>query len=77
MREYEFKIYASNCPTRCNYIQFFIPLTRTACFGWYLHPSSGAHVTVSTASGISKTVTAACRECDCTSSHVHDRLQLR
>jgi len=33
---------------------------------WYLHPSSGAHVTVSTASGIGKTVTANCREGDWT-----------
>ena len=31
------------------------------CFGWYLHPSSGAHTTVSTASGICQTVTATCR----------------
>jgi len=31
------------------------------CFGWYLHPSSGAHTTVSTASGICHTVTATCR----------------
>jgi hypothetical protein len=30
-------------------------------FGWYLHPSSGAHITVSTVSGISVTVTANCR----------------
>jgi hypothetical protein len=28
------------------------------CFGWYFHPSSGAHTTVSTASGICHTVTA-------------------
>ena len=30
-------------------------------FGWYLHPSSGAHTTVSTASGMCHTVTAICR----------------
>ena len=30
------------------------------CFGWYLHPSSGAHTTVSTASRICHTVTATC-----------------
>jgi len=30
-------------------------------FGWYLHPSSGAHTTVSTASGTCQTVTATCR----------------
>jgi len=33
-------------------------------------PSSGAHVTVSTASGISKTVTATCRERDLTGTAV-------
>jgi len=31
------------------------------CFGWYFHPSSGAHTTVSPASGICHTVTAICR----------------
>jgi hypothetical protein len=29
-------------------------------FGWYFHPSSGAHTTLSTASGICHTVTAIC-----------------
>jgi hypothetical protein len=33
----------------------------STCFGRYLHPSSGAHTTVSTASGICHTVTATCR----------------
>jgi len=42
----------------------FISVNRSTCFGWCLHPSSGAHITVSTASGISKTVTATCRERD-------------
>jgi hypothetical protein len=37
---------SENCPT---------------CFGWYFHPSSGTHTTVSTASGISHTVTAISR----------------
>jgi hypothetical protein len=32
----------------------------STCFGWYLHPSSGAHTTVSTSSGICHTVTATC-----------------
>jgi hypothetical protein len=32
----------------------------STCFGWYFHPSSGAHTTVSTASGICHTVTAIC-----------------
>jgi len=40
----------------------FICVNCSTCFGWYLHLSSGAHVTVFTASGISKTVTATCRE---------------
>ena len=38
----------------------FISVNGYTCFGWYLHPSSGAHVTVSTASGISKTGTVTC-----------------
>src|SRR5215475_6759722 len=33
----------------------------STCFGWYFHPSSGGHTTVSTASGICHTVTAICR----------------
>jgi len=44
----------------------FISINRSIYFGWHLHPSSGAHVTVSTAHGISKTVTATCRERDWT-----------
>ena len=40
----------------------FISVNRSTYFGWYLHPSSGAHVAVSTASGFSKT----CRELDWT-----------
>ena len=31
---------------------------------WHFHPSSGAHVTVSTVSGITETVTTTCRERD-------------
>jgi hypothetical protein len=42
----------------------FMSVNFSTCFGRYLHPSSGAHVTVSTPSGICKTVTATCRECD-------------
>ena len=44
----------------------FISANCSTCFGWYIHPSSGANVTVSTAPGISKTVTATCRERDLT-----------
>jgi hypothetical protein len=35
----------------------FISGNCSTCFGWYFHPSSGAHTTVSTASGICYTVT--------------------
>ena len=38
----------------------FISGNCSTCFGWYLHPSSGAHTTVSTASGICHTITATC-----------------
>jgi len=36
----------------------FISGTCSTCFGWYLHPSSGAHTNVSTTSGICRTVIA-------------------
>ena len=39
----------------------FISGNCSTCFGWYFHPSSGAHTTVSTASSISHTVTVMCR----------------
>jgi hypothetical protein len=39
----------------------FISENCSTCFGWYFHPSSGAHTTASTASGIFHTVTAICR----------------
>ena len=39
----------------------FISENCSTCFGWYHHPSSGTHTTVSTASGICHTVTATCR----------------
>ena len=39
----------------------FISVNCSTCFGWYLHPSSGAHTTVSTASGTGQTLTAICR----------------
>ena len=44
-------------PTRCNVTQFILSGNCSTCFGWYLHPSSGAQ----TASGICHTVTATCR----------------
>jgi hypothetical protein len=39
----------------------FISGNCSTCFRCYFHPSSGAHTTVSTASGICHTVTAICR----------------
>jgi hypothetical protein len=39
----------------------FISGNCSTCFGWYFHPSSGVHSTVSTASGICHTLTAICR----------------
>jgi hypothetical protein len=39
----------------------FISGNCSTCFGWYFHPSPGAHTTVSTASGICHTVAAICR----------------
>jgi hypothetical protein len=36
----------------------FISENCSTCFGWYFHPSSGAHTTATTASGICHTVTA-------------------
>jgi hypothetical protein len=48
-------------PKRCNYTQFILSGNCSKYFGWYHHPSSGAHTPVSTASGICHTVTAICR----------------
>jgi len=42
----------------------FISANCSTYFEWYLHPSSGAHITVSTVSDINETVTATCRERD-------------
>jgi len=39
----------------------FISGNCSTCFGWYLHPSLGAHTTVSTASGTCQTITATCQ----------------
>jgi len=40
----------------------FIFVNYSTCFAWYLHPSSGAHITVYTVTGIIETVTATCHE---------------
>ena len=55
----------------------FISANCSTCFGWYTHPSSGAHVTVSTASVISKTVTTTCRERDWSGTAVLDQSRSR
>jgi hypothetical protein len=59
---------ASNSIPIYSYIQqdatlhsLFISGNCSACFGWYCHPSSEAHTTVSTVSGICHTLAAICR----------------
>ena len=44
----------NKCPARCNYTQFILSVNCSTCFGWSLHPKSGAQITVSTASGTSQ-----------------------
>jgi len=44
-------MYVNKYPTRCNYTQLILSANCSTCFGWFLHPSSGAQITVSTASG--------------------------
>jgi hypothetical protein len=48
-----------------------IPGNCSTCFGRYFHPSSGAHTTVSTASGICHTVTATCIASTCFGWYLH------
>jgi hypothetical protein len=52
--------YSKIHPTRCNVTQFILSGNCSTSFSWYLHPSSGAQTTVSIASDICHTVTAAC-----------------
>jgi len=47
-------VYVNKCPTRCNYTQFILSVNCSTYFGWFLHPSSGAQIAVSTASGVSQ-----------------------
>jgi len=44
----------NKCPSRCNYTQFILSANCSICFGWSVHPSSAAQITVSTASGTSQ-----------------------
>ena len=45
------------------YIVYLFLENCSTCFGWYLHPSLGAHTTVFTVSVTCQTVTATCRYC--------------
>jgi len=54
-------VYSNIYPSICNVTQFILSGNFSTRFGWYLHPSSGAQTTVSTASGICHTVIATCR----------------
>jgi len=53
--------YSNMYATRCNFKQFILSGNCSTCFGRYLHPSSGAQTTVSTASGICQIVTVISR----------------
>jgi hypothetical protein len=55
------KSYSNMSPIRCNVTRFILSGNCSTCFGWYLHPSTGAQTPVSTASGICHTVNAVCR----------------
>ena len=48
------QFYVDKCPKRCKYTQLILSVNCSTCFGWFLHPSSGAQITVSTASGTSQ-----------------------
>jgi len=56
-------------PTRCNVTQFILSGNCSTRFGWYHHPSSGAHTTISTESGTCHTVTATCHYSGCRLNH--------
>ena len=47
-------VFVNKCPTRCNYTQFILSVNCSTYFGWFLHPSSGAQISVFTASGTSQ-----------------------
>jgi len=40
------------------YTVYYISVNCSTCFGWLLHPSSGTHITVITASGTGQAVSA-------------------
>jgi len=41
-----YSVYVNKYPTRCNYTPFILSVNCSGCFGWFLHPSSGAQITV-------------------------------
>ena len=43
------------------YTVYYITVNYSTCFGQYLHPSSGAQITLITASGIGQTISATFR----------------
>jgi hypothetical protein len=54
-------ICVNNCPTRCDwlYTVYYISVNCSTCFGWWFHPSSGAHITAITAPDSSNCSTTA------------------
>jgi len=48
------QLYVNKCPTRSNYTRFILSANCCIYVGWSLHPSSGAQIAVSTASGTSQ-----------------------
>ena len=57
----------NNCPTRCDYIQFyFISTDSSTCIGWHRHPSLGAHCSFdsSTSADCSKHGSTSARCCN-------------
>jgi hypothetical protein len=57
-KQYTLGAYSNIYSARCNIAQFILFGNCSTCFGWYHHPSSGAHTTVSTACGICHVVIA-------------------
>jgi len=43
-----------NVQQDATYTQFILSVNCSTCFKWFLHPSSGAQISVSTASGTSQ-----------------------
>jgi hypothetical protein len=69
-------LYSNIYPTRCNITQFILSGNCFTCFGWHHHPSSGAHATVYTASGICHTVMGGVKFTDKVYIKIRLKLQL-